>query len=140
MKDFGNTIIRPNSKVCGHFRMKDFTFVDMIEYDTPTRAELGSCTTMDALQALQPPDVTLVGPTMGLKVTSQSPLISKHWSVMGHLGPLKLIFAAQEAYTEFVEGLQDGDDIMGKIDAHMDILEYFLWQIHHGLIKDKFRT
>ena len=30
--------------------------------------------------------------------------------------------------------LQDGDEIIGKIDAHMDILVAFLWGVHQGLI------
>ena len=49
MKDFGNTITRPTSKICGHIGTNDFTFVGLndyvedlsfVQYDVPTRTEL----------------------------------------------------------------------------------------------------
>ena len=48
MKDLGNTIIRPKSKICGHIGLNDSAFVGIIDhvyaltivqFDTPTKTQ-----------------------------------------------------------------------------------------------------
>ena len=67
LKDFGNTFGHPNSKICGHIRMNDTAFVGVIDhvdalsfvqYNTPTRKKFAECIRMEAMRALQPPDIT----------------------------------------------------------------------------------
>ena len=103
MKDFGNTITRPDSKICGHIGTNDFAFVGMIDYvealsfvqyDVPTRTEFESCITIDAMRALESPDITTGWSYDGTKVFFPIPFIQRTLFRCGSSCPIELIYAA----------------------------------------------
>lgn len=143
MKDLGNTIIRPRSKICGHIGLNESAFVGIIDhvdaltivrFDTPTKTQFDECITLGALGSLRSSDITNGWSYEGTKVFFPAPFVQGAMIRSGTHCPLELTFVARDAYTEFVDALPDDDGLIDEIDIHIEILQNFLWGIHQGLV------
>ena len=139
LKDLGNSIIRPESKIGGHMGLNGVAFVghiDLVEalslttFNTPTDKELADCITIEALRELQLGDTT--AQFEGPKVFLPAPFLQRAVIHSGSYCPMELIFKVREAYTEHIVNLDT--PLVDAIDAHVELFEQFCWGVHNGKI------
>jgi hypothetical protein len=154
LKNFGNSIVRPKTKICGHIGMGHLAFLGTIDhaevlssisFKIQKSEIITACNTMDELSKLTSPPAQTQGRQRnnhdeGIESFSCTkdfvliPFIQRALIESGATCPLKLILKGLEAYSEHCTTLVEDNPIIEEVNSHTELLEKWLMGVHLGKV------